>query len=667
MSSLHLPYRPEIDGLRAVAVMTVVLFHARLGFPGGYTGVDVFFVISGFLITGIVQRDLDQGSFSLRAFWLRRIRRLFPALCAMVLASVGLGWMVLPPSAYLDLGWQILSVLSLSSNVYFWRTTDYWALAADDLALLHMWSLAVEEQFYLGMPFLLAALHRYARRCVLVALGVLAAASLAACVHLTPRAPAAAFYLLPTRAWELLLGALVACASPGRTPARPGFARLAHAGGWCGVAMIVGAACAFDRGTPFPGWWALVPTCGATLFILSTASSGGLLRSALSHPWVRFVGMISYSLYLWHWPLLVFTRFVVLEYEDEPAVRVAVVALSILVAFLSWKYVEQPFRRDAAGSAAEGGPWWPPVPRPAAFVAGVTAMLVSGAALVAWHGPSLLARGRRSPDASLSGAHGPARPSHGAAARSLPERIGSPTGDPHQLLILGSSHGTMYLSALDRCLRSAGLAATSFARAATGPLVTDAKGWSGETETELQSRDKAVLDYIATYRPRAVMCFHNWSSAVETTLPWAQRKTAALDRKLELLTAWVSESARRWGAFGATVVIVGEVPRSCSSEAIFEALVCRGATIGMEPRGMHALRSRVAATLSQGGDSTYRYVSVSDVLEGPERTVAIQSSDRRVPYYTDDDHLSAAGADLIVDAVLRDVILDILDPPSPPN
>src|SRR3954464_14933807 len=204
-------YRPDIDGLRALAVLPVLLFHADLACPGGYVGVDVFFVISGYLITSLILKDLDRGTFSLADFWMRRIRRILPALVAVTMVTALAGWFLLIPSAYASLGKSIVGLALLVSNMQFWRETGYFTATAEEKPLLHTWSLAVEEQFYLFVPVLLLMLARVLRlRRAFWLIALAAVASLGLSIYGTKWYAAATFYLLPTRAWELFVGSLLA-------------------------------------------------------------------------------------------------------------------------------------------------------------------------------------------------------------------------------------------------------------------------------------------------------------------------------------------------------------------------------------------------------------------------------------------------------------------------
>jgi peptidoglycan/LPS O-acetylase OafA/YrhL len=346
---LQLPYRPEIDGLRAIAIVAVVLYHAGLPWvPGGFTGVDVFFVLSGFLIGGLLWTELCRsGHIALGAFWMRRLRRLAPAYLVMAVTVIVAGYLILLPADLRELGKETIAATLWFSNVLFWRGAGYFDGAASEKPMLHTWSLSVEEQFYVALPLLLLTLFRLRTRPRAV-VGILAttwAASLGAMLLLTPSRPDAAFYLFPFRAWELLTGVLLAILKPVlservRTPL-----------GWAGLALILVSILRI-RAEGFPGAQAMLPVAGTALALLAIggdapAGPGRLL--ALPGP--VFIGRISYGLYLWHWPILVLATY--WRGEMDGAERGAWLALSGLLATLSWRYVEAPVRRPAsAGGVA---------------------------------------------------------------------------------------------------------------------------------------------------------------------------------------------------------------------------------------------------------------------------------------------------------------------------
>lgn len=344
---MSLDYRREIDGLRAIAVVPVLLFHAGFtAFSGGFVGVDVFFVISGYLITSIILHELKDGSFSIVGFYERRARRILPALLLVVAACIPVAWVLMLPAEHRDFLRSVFAVAIFASNFLFWRETGYFDTAAEFKPLLHTWSLAVEEQYYLIFPLAIAALWRWRRSAILPAMAGVALASFALAVWLTPIDPGSAFFLLPTRFWELLVGALVAHYMfqrqlSGGADALGG-PLAAEVAGLAGLAAIGYATVAFDQATPFPGANALIPTFGAALIILGTGPqtlAGRLLGSRL----LVGIGLISYSTYLWHQPLFAFAR---IKATDEPGhlVLAGLILLSFALAYATWRLVERPFR-----------------------------------------------------------------------------------------------------------------------------------------------------------------------------------------------------------------------------------------------------------------------------------------------------------------------------------
>jgi peptidoglycan/LPS O-acetylase OafA/YrhL len=330
-------YRPEIDGLRSVAVLPVILFHAGLSvFSGGYVGVDIFFVISGYLITTIILGQIAGGRFSLLDFYARRSRRILPALFLVMACTIPPAFLLMLPSQFKDFSQSVAAVSIFSSNILFWLESGYFAAAAELKPLLHTWSLAVEEQYYVLFPLLLLGLWRLGARPALMVLGAIFAASLIASQVLTIRAPGANFFLLPSRAWELLAGSLCAIwimrrGRSGNTVAST-----------LGLGLIVASIFLYDANTPFPSLYAFAPVGGATLIILFADGHTPVGR-LLSMRAPVLIGMISYSAYLWHQPLFAFAR---LTHAHQPpmALMMGLAAGSIGLAFLSWKYVEQPAR-----------------------------------------------------------------------------------------------------------------------------------------------------------------------------------------------------------------------------------------------------------------------------------------------------------------------------------
>jgi peptidoglycan/LPS O-acetylase OafA/YrhL len=381
-------YREDIDWLRAIAVLAVVAFHFEApAVFGGFVGVDIFFVISGYLITGIIQSEVRGGTFSFARFYERRVRRLLPALYAMVALTAIPSLHYLLTSERLEFFRSIAAVVSFTSNFFFWFQTGYFDHAAVEKPLLHTWSLAVEEQFYLGLPLLLWALLRNGRGGrprLPVALIALSVASFALCVWLmkTDRS-ATAFFMSPPRAWEFLIGGVVA------VDGFPSLRNLCARQIARGIALVLLAIPIFSlrQGPGFPGVNALLPCIGAATFIWSGIGVPTKTRSRYSPlNVIKFFGQISYSLYLWHWPLFAFARFSKSSLVLDPFDKIALFALTVAISYLSWRFVEQPFRR---GSLA-------PTRRAAFRIAGLsTAVLLAGSVggIVASQTPSEADRG----------------------------------------------------------------------------------------------------------------------------------------------------------------------------------------------------------------------------------------------------------------------------------
>ncbi len=331
----HPKYRPDIDGLRAIAVVSVVGYHAApQWFPGGFIGVDIFFVISGYLISSIIFGGLDAGSFSFADFYARRVRRIFPALLLVLAASYAVGWFWLFDDEYKQLGYHIAAGAGFVSNIALLGERGYFDNAADTKPLLHLWSLGVEEQFYIAWPALMwLALRARVNRPALIA--VIATASFALNIYESTIDAAMDFYSPLTRFWELLTGAALLFATTRPTVG-------ANARAWAGMALFVAGFALVNNERAFPGAWALLPVLGAAALI-SAGPQAWLNRVALSSRPLVWVGLISYPLYLWHWPLLTFARIV--EGGAPPlATRFGLVALSVALAWLTYRLLERPVR-----------------------------------------------------------------------------------------------------------------------------------------------------------------------------------------------------------------------------------------------------------------------------------------------------------------------------------
>lgn len=332
--SHHQTYRPDIDGLRAIAVISVVAFHA---FPdvvrGGYVGVDVFFVISGYLITDIIARGLAAGRFSVVDFYVSRIRRILPALIVVLAACLAFGFTALFPDEFKQLAWHTVGAMGFLSNIILWFEAGYFDDGAITKPLLHLWSLGIEEQFYLAWPFIITVGYRSGVKLIWL-VAAIAAVSFVSNVLFIGNHPSAVFYLPFSRAWELLIGAILALAP--KSPQRPLFGRVYSASG---ALMLFIAITGYNQDTIFPGWAAALPTTGAALIIIGGPSNG--IGQFLSNRAMTTVGRISYPLYLWHWPLLSFASIVNGGTPGTPIVCLLVLT-SVVLAALTYLLVERP-------------------------------------------------------------------------------------------------------------------------------------------------------------------------------------------------------------------------------------------------------------------------------------------------------------------------------------
>lgn len=412
---MSLSHRPEIDGFRALAVTTVVLFHARFpGFENGFVGVDIFFVISGFLITSIIAREQAGAGFAYGRFVMRRVRRILPALVVVMLACIPFAWWLMLPDPLENFGQSLVSTTLSANNILLWLTTGYWDLTSDFKPMLHTWSLGVEEQFYIFYPFLLVLALRLRFRACLALLGAMALLSLVLMVRALQTDPAAAFYLLHYRAWQLLIGGIAGLLFlRARWGGRPALAA-------AGLALILLSLVPLDL--PMPMVLGLA-TLGTALYLLFARAEGPVTWLFTRRP-VIFVGLVSYSFYLWHQPVFAFLRVAFFETPGPVAFGLAI-ALAFGLSVLSWHFIETPFR--SARRIGSGGLW--------AFVGG--GMVVAGITGMSFHLtnglPQRLGPVGKAEAAGMSIAY------NERVRRLLPRDIPADAGDRPVVLVAGNS------------------------------------------------------------------------------------------------------------------------------------------------------------------------------------------------------------------------------------
>lgn len=620
-------YRHEIDGLRAVAILPVLLFHLGLTWlPGGYLGVDVFFVISGFLITTILLRESDAGSFSFKKFWIRRVRRILPALLVVTGATLVAAWILVFPSDRPAIGRQALATLFSVANFFFWRhANDYWGPQAEDSPFLHAWSLAVEEQFYVLYPFIVYAAQRWAPRWLVASLVMIAAASLGLFLIGIHVRPSATFYLLPTRAWELAIGGLVAALS--RIP-QPQDNAVAPGYGWAAAAGLFGILASYIFVSQLSGW-TVVPVLGAALVI--GCATRGKVNQLLSHPALVFIGRISYSLYLWHWPVIVLSR----QLPQEVS-TVAVVLLTGLFAVASYYMIEEPFRRRQ---------------RVIPLIAGAFVIASSVAAFLAvWPVPrydtSLFEpyktysfyydiHPHRTNHADWIAAHATADTPDSIAPPGtyLREGIVTESGnDAPSVVVLGDSHGCMWSHAIRVAADEAGLRTAFYSMGGVPPFFEfpprhDCRAWN-LTETEKHDYDLARAENIQHWKPSLVFICARWSIYKPNTA----------DRLLEFL-----------GTHAERVVLVEQPPelKYVGENSVAEVATFRGIrpTAGLKqywPMGnTKAWEAGLTEVRRLAGRNANRVVMPTHDVFDVEGQVWFL--DGATLLYSDDNHLTAQG------------------------
>jgi len=635
LGSAETAYRREIDGLRAIAVLLVMLFHARIrGFPGGFVGVDIFLVISGYLITRLILRESAIGSFTLIGFCERRVRRILPALLAMLTASTVAGWIILLPADFRDFGQSLTAIALFGSNLLFWGQQGYFSLTTEATPLLHTWSLAVEEQFYILFPALLLLAQRRpaALRVLLVAAGL---ASLAYSVRAVQADPGAAFYSPLSRAWEFIVGALLAAGllpAPRRRWSGDMIALL-------GLSAIAHAVWTLSEHGSFPGLNAVEPVLAAAAILYGTqAPDSGVARLLGAGPLVG-IGLISYSLYLWHWPLIVFGQYYLLG--PYRLVRLALVLLAFPLAWLSWRYIELPFRRRP-----------PLLTRRRLFLGAATA---SGALALCGAGIFLANGVPRRFDAAVQrlNERGP-QPDYGCAGRPIETirsdtacRIGGAERGP-DFALWGDSHAAVYLPALDMLARRHGVAGYDLTSLGCPPLLPiraqeeKPNQWMfrAAKKRECGARNAAVMRFLAEQRPRVVLLAAHWSVYGGGSKPDPQAPGG--DRRV------FEQGVRQLRALGIDVQIVQDVPDAPLAEPrrLAKAQLL-GAMRRIEPLREPYLRRdahfrSIALDLERRGLAGV--VDPSRLLCG---AVTCKVSESGYPLYFDGNHLNARGARLV--------------------
>lgn len=631
-------YRADIDGLRAFAVGSVVLYHADYRWlPGGFTGVDVFFVISGYLITRLIAEDVAQGRFSLRNFYERRARRILPALFVVLSAATAAAVAWLAPADLAQFGQSLAATAVFGSNIWFWQHAGYFDAPVESAPLLHTWSLAVEEQFYLLYPLVLVALLTRLRRALAPVLICAMLVSIAIAEWGAIHRPSAAFYLLPTRAWELLCGAVLAL---GLVPAVRG--RIAaELLAWGGLASIVAGFVLLSGDSRFPGLHALPACLGAAALIHAGSSVPTRLSALLSMRGPVLVGLISYSLYLWHWVLFVFAKHFALR-ELVLAEKLGLIALSVLAAGLSWRFVEVPLRRPSR----QGLPSADSRRVLAAAGASSMAVIVAGLALDATGGLP----GRLSPQA-LAYAQG--EHSYWAKRDDCDGKVcevGRRTPDRPAVLLWGDSHAAALAPAVAELAEVKGTRAFVAYKKICAPLV----GYRDHGGGDVRCDDfiAEVLSVVERERVRTVVLHARWAWYVEGTRNEAEGARhlqlsageTGPDANARAFERLLGETVQRLHALGVRVDILSGVPEVGVSVPELAAQYAQlGRTPPVIPREpIERRQARAQALIEDVARRTAASVVPLRPLLCDDAACTI-ARDGRVLYH-DDDHLSVEGA-----------------------
>ncbi|WP_339474640.1 acyltransferase family protein [Pseudomonas fluorescens] len=628
--------RRDIDGLRALAVIPVVLFHFGFNtFSGGFVGVDVFFVISGFLITTILFREISAKRFSFVDFWARRARRIIPALTVVMLVTLALGWLLLTAKDFSELGRTVRYQSLFISNILFMREDGYFQPASDLKPLLHTWSLAVEEQYYIFFPLLMAVLIRYVRHWRWMLFAVLLVSFGLNLAYIQSK-PEFTFFSLPTRAWELLCGAMLAVLPAPKQAVRPW---LYQAVGLAGLAAVLAAVFTFDKSTVFPGWAALPPVLGTAALIWSGAQGASWTARLLSLRPLVWVGLLSYSLYLWHWPVYVYANAISID-GIQPVEAIGWMALSLGLAWLSLRYVELPFRekRLLAGRNAvlAGG------------LAAIVVLVATGSAIRSADGVPQRLTGKALEYAqSREWRAGQMKCMLVTQDKSLDKAclVGGNQNTPATQLFWGDSHAAALLPAIESNARREGRPVWLFSMSACPPILSE------DIRQRCQDFNEQTMERVRSLGVKDVVLASNWSlyvygredgdkkvllNAHDNTAQAEQRMAAALKARVAALRE-----------AGVQVWLFREVP--LQRKGIINRLTSL-ARIGRSAEGLgrpleeHLARQRFLSELftSMSAEDPGVHVIDPTPLMCPDGICSIEVNGHS--QYKDEDHLSDVGS-----------------------
>ncbi|MBS1788706.1 MAG: acyltransferase [Acidobacteria bacterium] len=645
-------YRPDVDGLRAVAILPVVMYHVGFkGFSGGFVGVDVFFVVSGFLITSLILPEAVQRTFSIVNFYERRIRRIFPALFTIMLVSFPASFWLMWPEAFKEFGQSLIAATFFSSNILFWSKFGYFDNPSESRPLLHTWSLAVEEQFYILFPLYLIVVTRWFPRALKPATVVIALLSFGLSVYTVASSPTAAFYLMPSRVWELLLGALLAMKvfPPLNVPAL----RTALAGiGLVCIALAVGL---LTSRSPFPGANALLPCIGTFLVIYAGTGGQNAVGRLLSARWLVFIGLISYSLYLWHWPLIVFVELYRFRHISNGEAW-AVIGLSVLLAVLSWKYIEQPFRTRRIAASR----------RSLFLMAGATMALT---VMLAWPVhykdglPTRMSLAAQKLAAVSDDCHGPRTrcnsPTPEAVQFDKLCRIGAKPPTQVDFALWGDSHAEFVLSAVSEAAARVNRTGLQITSEGCPPLLNTSR--SNRHYRHCQALTDAALKVVSEPQIRRVILVARWAlwtegsryrdengdpiQLMDATSPTGQATNH------EVFQRGLTRTLDALKSLGKEVTIVAPIPEiGWDVPSVLALETWHHRSIHSAPTLAEFLnRNRNSLRLLQELQQTYGFEMIYPHQILCDQAICHVTINSR-PLYCDDDHLSGYGRSFLIPA-----------------
>ena len=639
-------YRSDIDGIRAVAVLLVLMFHLGLGVPGGYIGVDVFFIISGYLLTGIIKREIEQGEFTFVRFYERRARRILPALLAVLLFSSVAAFLILLPSDLERYAKSMAAALFAVSNFWFWSQGGYFGGDSEMAPLLHTWSLGVEEQFYFLLPIALLLLFRWvpAQRWVGRLVLLACVGTFAASAWFVPTRTLEVFYFTPFRTWELLLGSLLSIYSLPAITSNVHRQLLAA----IGLLLIVVPAFAYSSQTVFPGPAAALPCIGTALLIWMGTSGESAATGLLKSRVLVFLGLISYSLYLWHWPLLAFARNIeggglILE------VRLGIGLASLVLAYLSWRFIETPFRSKIRFSA-----------RQALLFSISTAMLLGSMAVTV-----LLSHGlqdRFTPEvAALDRAR--TRDSQRAECTDQRDRLDDNTvchigaASDATVLVWGDSYAHAMLPAFDVAFQHMGVAASFAAHSGCPPLPAARVSFKGQENWRCHEFNDKVVDFLRTH-PKlnqvvlaaAWNIYTNETAGFQLRVSGAGNSAASLKQGIEVLMQQLQSNAAVHN-----FIVVDQIP-TYDESVPYKMLLSKLKGKPFSPMRREDWNERTGVTRGIFEDlanpsARIAFIESSEWFCGTG--TCRYASDQGQPYYWDGGHINAQGVQLITPLLER--------------